>query len=344
MSEDVRAILDRHPDRRYDCVLGISGGRDSTYMLHILKNVLGLNPLTYFIDHDFIPDHTRNNVMTIAKKAGVKLIVEKSPVLHYCFHKTYNAWKKRPSPATISAFCMGCKSRVIFTDYKLAIQYKIPLIINGGTPFEYASYKTDLMKTDPQSSKMRSYIMGYVHEIIKNPSLVLDPRLILMQGFEYMTYMNFNPAAHRFLRSLFHLTFIDPYWMYIKWEEKKVLSTIKTEFDWKNFPGMQSSWRGDCYIGPLRQYLYYALLGYSDKDVHLSALIRDGQISREEALNRVTDENRFSTHVLRACCDKIGIDISEIKNIVDTHGKIRWLDSITTIPAHDDTIPMKMVS
>lgn len=209
MREDVYAILKKRPGRGFDCVLGISGGRDSTYLLHILKNVLGLNPLAYFIDHDFIPEHTRDNVMTIARKAGVKLIVEKSPILLHCFHKTFNAWKKRPDPATISAFCMGCKSRVIFTDYKLAVRYKIPLIINGGTPFEYASYKTDLMKIDPQSSKMRSYKMGYLHQITKNPILVLDPTLLLMQGAEYMTYINFHPALHRFVRSFFHGPVLD---------------------------------------------------------------------------------------------------------------------------------------
>jgi hypothetical protein len=321
MREDVRAILKKHPNRKFDCVLGISGGRDSTYLLHILKNVLGLNPLAYFVNHDFIPEHTRNNVMTIAKKADVKLIVEKSQVLRHCFHKTFKAWKKRPSPATISAFCMGCKSRVLFTDYKLAIKYKIPLIINGGTPFEYASYKMDLMKMDPESKKIRSYKMGYFHQIMKNPSLILDPYIILMQGAEYLTYINFHPTLHRLIRSFYHLSFIDPYWMYTKWEEKEVMSTIKKEFDWKNFPGMKSTWRGDCYIGPVRQYLYYALLGYSDKDVHLSSLIRDGQITREEAMNRITEENNSSISVLSACCEKAGVDINEINGIVDKYRK-----------------------
>jgi hypothetical protein len=323
MREGLRAIIEKRSDRKFDCVLGVSGGRDSTYLLHVLKNMLGLNPLAYFIDHDFIPEHTRDNVMTIAKKAGVKLIVEKSRILHHCFHKTFKAWKKRPTPATISAFCMGCKSRVLFTDYKLAIRYKIPLIINGGTPFEHASYKEALMKMDPKSSKMRSYKMGYFHQIMNNPSLILDPYLILMQGAEYLAYLNFHPRLHRFLRSLYHITFIDPYWMYIKWEEKEVTSTIKKEFDWKNFPGMKSTWRGDCYIGPIRQYLYYALLGYSDKDVHLSGLIRDGQITREEAMNRITEENNSSINVLATCCEKAGIDINEINSIVDKYGKVR---------------------
>lgn len=137
---------------------------------------------------------------------------------------------------------------------------------------------------------------------------------------------------------------MDPYWMYMKWEEKDVLATIKKVFDWKNFPGMQSTWRGDCYIGPIRQYLYYALLGYSDKDVHLSALIRDGQISREEAMQRIAEENAGSTRVLRVCCDKIGIDIGDIKDIVEHYGKIPWLESRTGSDFLDEKVPMKKAS
>jgi hypothetical protein len=324
MRKKVREILDRRPDRGFDCVLGVSGGRDSSFLLHFLKNELGLNPLAYFIDHDFIPDHTRENVHTITKKVGVKLVVEKSKILRHCFYTQFNAWKKRPSPATISSFCMGCKSRVLLMDYKMAIRHKIPLIINGGTPYEYASYKTELMKMVPGSSRRRSYAAGYLHQVAKNPSLVTDPYCFLMQGVEFFTHLNFNPAAHRLVRSLYRISFIDPYWMFIRWDEKQVMSTLKEKLDWKNFPGMKTTWRGDCYIGPIRQFLYYAMLGYSDKDAHLSALVRDGQITRAEALERITEENESSLDSVKVCCGKIGINVDDVKAIVDKYGKVKW--------------------
>jgi glucosamine--fructose-6-phosphate aminotransferase (isomerizing) len=324
LKNDIQEILHRFPDRTYDCILGISGGRDSTYLLHILKNVLNLNPLTYFIDHDYIPEHTRKNVHTIAEKAGVKLVVEKSKILGRCFPKEYRAWNKRPSASTISALCMGCKGRVVFSDYRLGIKYRVPIIINGGTPFEYASYKSDLMKMRPGTSEMRSYKSGYFHEVMKNPSLISDPYLFFMQAFEYFTYMPFNPLTNKALRNIFHFTFIEPYWKYIRWEEKEVIETIQKEFDWKNFPGMQSTWRGDCHIGPVRQFLYYALLGYSDKDVHLSALIRDGQVSREEAMRRITEENKSSRDILAVCCRKAGVDYDDLMETVKKHGQVRF--------------------
>ena len=321
MKKDIYNIIDRKKDRKFDCVLGLSGGRDSNYMLHILRNELNLNPLVYFIDHDFIPEHTRQNVIRIASKCNVKLMIEKSRILTHCFYYEFNAWKKHPTPATLPTFCMGCKGRVIFTDYKLAIKYRIPLIINAGTPFEYVSYKSDLVKINPKTSKKTSYFAGYFRQVIKNPLLVLDPKCFLMQGAEFIINYNFNPFFHKFLQSFFNVNIMVPFWKYIRWEEKKVLETIQKVFEWKNFPAMSSTWRGDCYIGPIRQYLYHVFLGYNDKDVHLSALIRDRQLCREEAINRLKEEHLLLTNVAKICCEKSGINFNELQNLVEEYKK-----------------------
>lgn len=66
--EDISLILKKYPNRKYDCVLGLSGGRDSTYLLHILTKELNLKLIAFFIDSGFIPQHTIDNVKNAIKK------------------------------------------------------------------------------------------------------------------------------------------------------------------------------------------------------------------------------------------------------------------------------------
>jgi hypothetical protein len=73
-------------------------------------------------------------------------------------------------------------------------------------------------------------------------------------------------------------------------------------------------------------------------------LIRDGQISRAEAISRITEENKHSLDALRVCCDKTGIDISEIKSIVDKYGKIRWLDCVAGNAPAEEMVQKRMAS
>jgi hypothetical protein len=73
-------------------------------------------------------------------------------------------------------------------------------------------------------------------------------------------------------------------------------------------------------------------------------LIRDGQISCAEAMARITEENKHSLDALRLCCDKTGIDISEIRSIVDKYGKIRWLDCIAGNAPAEEMVQKRMAS
>ncbi|MBN1167498.1 MAG: hypothetical protein JXA44_10275 [Methanospirillaceae archaeon] len=60
--EDINGILLHHPDRTYDCLVGLSGGRDSTFLLWYVVQELKLKPLAVFVDSGFIPVQTLNNV------------------------------------------------------------------------------------------------------------------------------------------------------------------------------------------------------------------------------------------------------------------------------------------
>jgi hypothetical protein len=78
---------------------------------------------------------------------------------------------------------------------------------------------------------------------------------------------------------------------YIYWNEKEVVPTIRNELDWQGASDTTATWRVDDSAYPLIDYLYLRLVGFNEFDEFYSKLIREGQISRDEALKRCFMEN-----------------------------------------------------
>ena len=314
LKQDIDNILYNFPDREYDCVLGLSGGRDSTYLLHILKNKLDLNILCFFVDHGLIPVHTRENVRKITTKLDVDLVIEKHSSLAKNFPIQFNAWLKKPRTQTVSTLCMGCKSTIISSFYKYAKKYNAPLMILGWTPFEGARYKMNLMRMNPHSKSTISYVTGYLREILKNPFLIMHPTALTLQIKEFFVF--FGPYKSM-LNCLYRKIEFKPFEKHIHWKENEVTNTIKKIYAWQNFEGMVSSWRGDCYLAPIRQFIYKEILGYNDKTPHFSDLIRDKQLSRELALRRISTEENVSNEIVKMCCNKLEIKEEQLKEAIN---------------------------
>lgn len=97
---------------------------------------------------------------------------------------------------------------------------------------------------------------------------------------------------------------IVPFYHYIRWDEKVIVETIQKELNWEMNPNAKSSWRGDCDIALLKLYLYKKMLGFNDRDDGLSCLVRDGQLSREEAFQRLAKEGDIAQDVINEILEK----------------------------------------
>ena len=311
LRSDITAMLSRHPRRQYDVVVGLSGGRDSSYLLHVLRRELGLRVLAFFVDHGWIPEEAHGNARRLAEVLDVPLVMHRSHRLQRCFPHQWNAWLRRPRPHTLSTLCMGCKSAIIQCFYKYARRHDTPLLSLGWTPFEEASYKMDLMRADALPGTIAPYAAGYAGEVLRNPALALHPACSATQLLEFWVF--FGPYK-RWGNRLHHKVEVKPFAEYIRWVEKDVDAILEREYGWRRLPGMTTNWRGDCYLAPVRQHLYRTLLGYDDKTVQLSALIRDGQLTREQALAR-HDRDGVAEEVLENCCRHLGIRAEAVRAI-----------------------------
>ena len=86
LKEEIDSFLKNKKDRNknYDCVLALSGGRDSSYLLYYLVKVLNFRVLAYSVDHGFIPEQTKINIKNMTDILNVKLVIEKQVYLKKC--------------------------------------------------------------------------------------------------------------------------------------------------------------------------------------------------------------------------------------------------------------------
>ncbi len=102
--------------------------------------------------------------------------------------------------------------------------------------------------------------------------------------------------------------FLAPY-RYIKWNEEKILSTIINELDWESPSDTIQTWRTDDSTVPWYNFLYYSAVGFTENDVLLSNMIRDGQITREAALLRAEQENKPRYGEIKKYLKEIGVEV-----------------------------------
>lgn len=307
LKKKIHSFLKNKKDRNknYDCVLGLSGGRDSSYLLYYLVKVLNLRVLAYSVDHGFIPEQTILNMKNMIDILNVKLVIEEHDHLKKCLKHTAPSWMHRPSLPMIEILCTGCRLGIIRGTINFAKKNKIPVIIGGGTPFERVEYRTGNFG-----------ILEYLYQIIRNPKWIMNPTYLITQIKEYFYYFH----SRKIIKESDILR-IGPFRDYIRWEEKEVFSTLKNELNWDKNPNVESTWRGDCAIALLKLYVYKKVLGFNDKVVNLSYLIRDGQISREEALERLNKEEEVPENVINEILDNLGLNHIDFKNCVAKCGR-----------------------
>jgi hypothetical protein len=301
----IAQIKERGKLSDYDCIVGWSGGRDSTCLLYELVNIHQLRCIAIFGRTPFTPIEIVNNVHAIAEKLGVKLIEFKTPdnhldVARYCL-KTF---VKTKASILINLACASCKdvNRVMF---KQAKQLGINAIIYGAHRYEYiplspAAIDIDTSKRFSFSTMLKDNVIRIIKGIV---ILVSYPRLLkyfftffkgsILYVNPYTVYLRLRyPKIERF-----------DYYFYADWEESRVFEILE-KLDWKLPAGCNSTWRADCTFEAVKNTAFEQRLGFTYAHALYSNLIRGQKISRSEALKRLkkeaVSEQRLS-EVLKIC-------------------------------------------
>jgi 3'-phosphoadenosine 5'-phosphosulfate sulfotransferase (PAPS reductase)/FAD synthetase len=257
---------------QYDCLVGYSGGKDSTYTLYLLKEIFGLNILALRYDNWFQSNIALKNIERVVKELDVELLTVKP---------NYKKFKKIMQAAAVyelyptkslsraSSICTTCISLIRFVSFKTAIEKEIPFVVFGMSPGQ-APIVTSIVKTNPDMVRnMQNIIYQPLHKYLGSE---IDSFFIQERHFkreEHFPY-NINPLA------------------FLNYDEKEI-ERIQNILGWEK-PKDTDANSTNCLLNALANNIHINKYGYHPYAYELSELILNGVLSRDIAMEKINSK------------------------------------------------------
>jgi len=253
----IEKIKKNGKNKKYDCIVGVSGGLDSTYTLYYAKKK-GLRPLAVHIDNGWNTELSVNNIKNAVSKLGVDLYTrvldwEEFKDLQVSFLKASVPDVEIPTDIAIRSVL-----------YKAAAKEKVKYILTG------VSFRTE--GKIPQSW---TYLDGrYIKDVQKKFG---TKKLKDFPNFTLLDRIYYNNIRRIKRVNLLY---------YMDYSKEKVQKLLMKELGWRPYPGKHYE---SIYTRFIQAYLLPKKFNIDKRKVHFSALINSGQMTREEALEKLKE-------------------------------------------------------
>ena len=291
----IETIKQSGRNKPYDCVVGISGGRDSTYLLYLAVKK-GLRPLAVHFNDAFGNPVAGENMVKATSKLGVELLTITSD------------WRESKDlkiaclRASIPNANMSTDIGLAAALYGAAAKHNIKFILIG------QSFRTEGI-APLQWNYLDGKHLAAIHKRfgtqILRPWQFDDPGFHL--GFQQMLYY----IVFRRIRTI-------PLLYYHDYNRERVDSIITHELDWV-YPG--AHYFDDLYQS-LLQNLQRVKFNIDRRKFNYSALVRSGQMSRESALSKVKEPYVLEDpKIIGLCLKRLGLTQDDYERILSTPPK-----------------------
>ncbi|MDC0244873.1 N-acetyl sugar amidotransferase [Pseudomonadota bacterium] len=239
--------------KKYDVIIGVSGGTDSSYLLHLAIQ-LGLRPLAVHYDNTWNTAIATQNIKKMVTKLDVDLA-------------THVIDNQEQDNIVLSFFKAGICGLDAATDlalaevaYRYANKYKIKYVFEGHS-----------FVAEGISPISTSYTDGkFIESVVKEHSGMKLKSYPLMTFFQFLRWTVLNRIKK-----------IRPLW-YIKYDKESARSILEKEYDWRYYGGHHLENRLAAFD---HSYLMPTKFKVDQRNNSLSALVRDGRLSQAEALS-----------------------------------------------------------
>jgi len=296
-----------------ECIVPFSGGRDSCYALHLVVSELKMKPITYTYDWGMVTDLGRRNISRMCGELGVENIIVADDISQKRKNIRLNltAWLKKPDLGMINILMAGDKHffRHVETVKK---QTGISLNLWGVNPLETTHFKSGFLGVPPDFEEDKVYSNGAAKQLryqylrlkamSKSPGYFNGSIWDTISGEYYRSFHAKSDYFHVF-----------DYWT---WDEQLVDQCLDM-YDWEKAPDTNTTWRIGDGTAAFYNYVYYTVAGFSEHDTFRSNQIREGQISRDEALVLVEDENRPRYANMKWYLDAVGLPFDNVVKTVN---------------------------
>lgn len=293
----VKKIKKEGAGKDFDCIMGMSGGIDSSYLTYIAKEKLGLRPLVFHVDAGWNSQTAVNNIEKLVDKLGLDLYTEvidweEMRDLQLAFFKAGVPHIDVPQDHAFFA-----------TMYNFAAKHKIKYIMTG------ANYSTECVK-----NPLEWIYFGTDTIQIKD----------IHNRFGQRPLVNFplsNILRHKlYLRYFKGITVVKPL-DYVPYIKEEAMQFLVDKFGWQKYPQKHFESRFTKFY---EGYWLPKKFGYDTRKVQFSSLILTKQMTRAEALEKLSkppyDEKTIAQD-FEYVATKLGISVSELQGYMDAPNK-----------------------
>lgn len=284
----------------FDCILGMSGGMDSSYMLHMAVKEFGLRPLVFHVDGGWNSELAVHNINVMIDKLGLDLFTE---VINWEEMKDFQ----------LACFKSGIPHLDIPQDhafvatlYNFAAKHRIRHILNGGNistecvryPLEYYYFGTDMLQ---------------IKDIIERFGTIPMKTYPFSSVFRHKIYL-------RYVRRIKVVKALN----YVPYTKEMATKTLEDEYGWKPYPQKHFESRFTRFF---EGYWLIKRFGFDVRRVQLSSLILTMQMTRAEAL-RILEQPPYPIDQAKKdfefVATKLGISPDILENFLTMPKKYYW--------------------
>jgi glucosamine--fructose-6-phosphate aminotransferase (isomerizing) len=302
-----------------DCIVPFSGGRDSCYGLHLIAKELKMKPVTYTYDWGMVTDLGRRNISRMCAEMGIENIIVADDIAlkRRNIAKNLQAWLKAPHLGMVSILTAGDKH---FFRHVESVKQQTGISLNlwGVNPLEVTHFKAGFLGVPPDFEEERVYSHGAMKQLryqwLRFKAMAQSPGYFNSSLWDTLSgeyYRSFNKKT-----DYYH---IFDYW---RWDEKTIDDTLINQYDWETAPDTNTTWRIGDGTAAIYNYIYYTVAGFSEHDTFRSNQIREGDLTRDEALVLVEDENRPRYPNIKWYLDAIGMDFAAVIPVINRIPKL----------------------
>lgn len=284
--------------RAFDCIIGVSGGLDSSYAAYVAKEKMGLRPLLFHVDAGWNTDQAVGNIEKLVGGLGLDLFTEvinweEMKDLQVAFLRSGIPDQDLPQDASFFSSL-----------YKFARQHRVKHVLTG------SNFSTECCREPEEWGGylgIDKWLFSDIHRQFGQRPLTTFP-LIDILVYKLYHQQILGTKVHHPLNL-------------VPFVKKDAEGELERRFGWQSFKHKHHESRFTCFY---EDYWLPRRFGFHKRRAHFSSLIQTGQMSREAALERISKpekEEHFLRQEFEYVAHKLDLTVDELQQIFESPKK-----------------------
>ncbi len=297
LNSTINKIKKKNQNNEFDCVIGVSGGVDSSYMLHLAVTKFNLRPLVFHVDAGWNSKVAISNIEKLIEKLNLTLHTNvvywpEMRDLQLSFFKAQVPHLDTPQDHAFFA-----------STYNYCSNFNINYILNGG------NYATECVR-EPLEWHYHASDLYHLKEIHKKFGQKNLNKFPLCGIFKYKI----------FFRYFKNIRVFQPL-NYINYDKQEAIQILKKEYEWESYSHKHYESRFTKFY---EGYWLLKKFGFDKRKAHFSSLILNDQMTREEAIAKLQKDPLTDVEIIEEknfVANKLNISLDELENYFNGKNK-----------------------